>query len=221
MENLSHTIEMLFCEMSMSEVLESWHKVKEPLMREISEDWFFRCFRERYPTYTNDQCRAVFGMLKSNWLKNSSLDQSTTTRSHIPQSVFNVLLHFSSSVLTEKNGNPVCRYEHLLKWNDVERLVGEDLLTTSFLAAKDLNLSFGKRNEFTWEHFVEHNNAILNSVLDKGTADIHAHLKGSTFGFDLSWLSLMNSIKNRNKQFNKFGYSLNPDRRLYHNARYD
>lgn len=48
------------------------------------------------------------------------------------KSVFNVLLHFTSEVLTERDLTPVCHYEHLLRWHDLSSYLSEDLLTTSF-----------------------------------------------------------------------------------------
>ncbi|MGN0220771.1 MAG: hypothetical protein ACI4BA_01420 [Prevotella sp.] len=116
--------------------------------------------------------------------------------------VFNVLLHFSSKVLVEKDGMPVCHYEHLLRWHDLSSLLSEDLLTTSFLAAHDLCRNYS-RQDFCWLQVIGHDNRMLNEMFTKPMADLHFHLNGSSMNFELNWLNLMNKTCGWEESFGK------------------
>mgnify|MGYP003412545545 FL=1 len=78
--------------------------------------------------------------------------------------------------------------------------VTEDLLTTSYLAAQDLQRNTKRRN-FDWPAYINHDNREINNILSKPLGELHMHLKGSSYNFDLSWISLMNNIWQMQKCF--------------------
>ena len=121
-------------------------------------------------------------------------------RAHKQGTVFNVLLHFAGEVLLETNGAPICRYENLLRWNDLTACLGEDIFTTSFLAAKD-ELSGTNRQTYCWPVVIGHDNRALNELFRHEMSDLHFHLKGSSLNFDLNWMSLMNKTFGWSKTF--------------------
>ena len=51
------------------------------------------------------------------------------------------------------------------------------------------------RKEFEWKLHPDHENHRLNSILRKGVSDNHFHLNGSLPYFELSWISLMNAVR--------------------------
>ena len=116
--------------------------------------------------------------------------------------IFNVLLHFSSEVLTEKNFEPVCHYEHLLRWHDLSSYISEDLLTTSYLAARDVYYR-RSRCTFCWQPVIGHDNRPLNELFKRPMMDLHFHLNGSSLNFEVNWMSLMNRISGWSKTFKK------------------
>ena len=122
------------------------------------------------------------------------------------ETVFNTLLHFTTQTLTEHNGNPVCKYEHLLRWHDLSSLLSEDLLTTSFLAARDLHHRI-VRNNFNWPTVIGHDNRALNSILKRPITDLHFHLNGSSLNFEMNWMSLMNKISGWNEAFKRLKFN--------------
>ncbi len=136
-------------------------------------------------------------------------------------SVFNVLLHFASRCLTIKDGEPLCLYGSLLRWHLITALVGEDLLTTSFMASHDSILQ-KDRNVFDWNAYIGHDCKELNYILQKPMAELHMHLKGSSYNFDLSWLCLMNYIDRMQDKF-EIEHPLHkyrdPDNTLYEKIR--
>lgn len=115
-------------------------------------------------------------------------------------SVFNILLYFSARCLSIKDGDPLCQYQYLLRWHLLTTQVGEDLLTTSFLASRDIVLD-KDRKSFDWNAFVGHDCKELNYIFEKPMAELHMHLKGSSFNFDLNWICLMNHIGIMQKNF--------------------
>lgn len=109
------------------------------------------------------------------------------------QSVFNMLLHFACKTIYFKNNDPVCHYSKLLRWHNVSNLFGEDIFTTVFAASFDI-INRSKRNFFDWPAYIDHDNKELNALFKNRMTDLHMHLKGSSYNFDMSWLSIMNNI---------------------------
>lgn len=118
-------------------------------------------------------------------------------------SVFNVLLHYAKKCLVLHNDSPICRYKELLSWHDITRLLGEDLLVASFLASYDIKRGV-KRKEFDWKSYLDHDAVELNHMFSREMMDIHAHLKGSSYNFELNWIYLMNHISGLESKFRKF-----------------
>lgn len=201
MEILRETLKILFHRQNPKGILDlSRERPKEFSDKVIDNSSFQRLL-----------CKSIEGQ--------STLDNATTITQHLrsvwmngkPEShlfyaqretVFNVLLHFSSETLSLKAFEPVCRYEHLLRWHDLSSYVSEDLLTTSFLAASDI-YNHRRRYSFCWAPVLGHDNRALNELLKRPMMDLHFHLNGSSFNFEVNWLSLMNKISGRSKTFKK------------------
>lgn len=133
-------------------------------------------------------------------------------------SLFHLLYAFGRRHLAISQGMTICRYRHLLSWQELTRLLGEDILTTSFLAKTDLDagLPMDTRSNYQWAAYLHHDNEALNQLMQKEISELHAHLKGSTLNFELSWLSLMNQICGRHDSFKKLAehtVMVNPLRR--------
>ena len=153
---------------------------------------------------TLDQADAVWSNLGQTWMKSGAV--SCHARYARRDTVFNALLHFTTQVLVEHNGNPVCKYEHLLRWHDLSSLLSEDLLTTSYLAGRDLHHRT-IRNNFNWPTVIDHDNRALISILQRPVSDLHFHLNGSSLNFEINWMSLMNKITGWSDEFKRFNYS--------------
>ena len=155
--------------------------------------------------YTNDEIRNLHTFLKEDlqrlWQK-SALDYKEKVREE-KWNVFDILYLFTSKVLREEDGEPVCRYDHLLRWNEITKDVDEDMLVTSFLAYEDIHkYGFGlndipeekQRQNFFWKPIIGHDNRNLNRMLEQGMAENHFHMKGSAPQFHVSWIALMNQV---------------------------
>ncbi len=211
MDNLRATILVLFNHRNGQEILNSINNFHPNRRADkfIDRDWFCRCFREKFNIYSYDQIIEIYNILSTNWMKAYNAPTNPAIHSFATDSVFNILLHYCDEILLEKEQFPICRYHRLFRWHLLVSQLGEDLFTTSFLAARDIAL-YKDRNLFSWNHCISHDNVALNHILGRSVADIHFHLKGSSFNFDLNWLSLMNSIDKRRKDFSKLEKLQNP-----------
>lgn len=116
-------------------------------------------------------------------------------------SVFNVLLHFSKDKLIVDDSSLSCRYRTIDVWHDVTSRLGEDLFTTAYLAAYDLKHGIRLRQRFLWDPYLNVETADVNHLFTRSIAEVHAHLKGSSANFELSWLSVMNYPSHREGDF--------------------
>lgn len=148
---------------------------------------------------TKDQIAEVGHLAESKWMMP---DKDLHYMSFAEKSVFNVLLHFATAVLTEYKDEPVCKYEHILRWNDLTLDLGEDLFTTAYFASKDVAQGTS-RTFFSWQDIISNDNSMLNSLFEKPMIDLHYHLYGSSFIFDLNWFSLMTDMAGRKQSFRK------------------
>lgn len=201
MEAIRDAIKILFHDIKANSILNLQKKCPNKYADdEIDGNLFCRLIAaKRGEDMTLDGIDSIYVHMKEQWMKpEENLSVCFAKRS----SVFNVLLHFTSVVLIERNQEPVCHYEHLLRWHDAASLLGEDLLTTSFLAARDLQNHY-HREAFNWPMSINHDNRALNGLFRKSLYDLHFHLKGSSLNFELNWMSLMNKTSRREKQFKK------------------
>lgn len=205
METLRQTIKTLFQLQKSDNVIASLLKGKSHDDAYVNRQWFVRAYLDDIsPIRTKDQVESIFDLFESKWAMN---DNGIKTMAFSPRkSVFNVLLHFSSCVLKEYKHQPICRYDNLLRWHDLTSNLGEDLFTVSYLAAKDIMQKID-RKFFNWKDIISHDNAAINNIFEKRMIDLHYHLYGSIFVFDLNWLSLMNDVTDRQNSFKKiFAY---------------
>lgn len=106
---------------------------------------------------------------------------------------FDLVECFSSQVLTTMNGEVVCRYKYMEPWQRLSAQMGGDLFAANAYAFYDFQFGI-KRKNFLWKTVLGHDNYALNCILKKGISDNHYHLRASLPYFDLSWISLMNSV---------------------------
>lgn len=151
---------------------------------------------ENNSLYNKDEVLNLCNLLENNW--NSK------------KNIHSIVMKFAKDILEENEGKPVCQFENLLRWRELSFQLGEDLFTTAYFAEKDFENNY-KRNYFSWPSIISTNNNRIKEILKKGTAENHFHLNGSSPHFQLSWISLMNNVNGREKEFEK----LKKNKRLY------
>ena len=141
--------------------------------------------------HTYDEITSIKSLLNDEWGVNSSGNDS----------IFNIIVKFANDVLLEKQGKAVCCFENLLRWREVTQHLGENLFICAFLANKDSVQGSNRRQDFDWSPIIESDNEKLRHIFRRGLTELHFHLKGSSFNYDLSWLSLMNQVEKRGDDF--------------------
>ncbi|BDU50719.1 hypothetical protein [Haliovirga abyssi] len=192
MDNIRATIEILFKKQNPEKMLYKYYNsIKE---KNVDRDLFIATYSYENPTkYNKDEIENVYSLLDSNWKKLEGVKED---------SIFNVLANFTKGILIENKGVPLCKYKELLRWRELSYLLGEDLLTTAYFAYKDFTISYN-RTIFAWKPIISTDNTMLKEIMKKGCAENHFHLKGSAPHFQLAWISLMNNIEGRDKEFKK------------------
>ncbi len=191
MDNIRSVIKILFRYASPVEVLEG-HAHYDNIQKRS-----FSVLANTYmPNYSNNEIENMLDFLASEfeWHNNKQRGRKPSGGEK-KVNVFDAVLLFADSVLVEENNTPQCRYEHLLRWREMIVALDEDLFITSFLAQRDLLYPHAQRR-FFWPPVIGHNNKELNRLMAQGVAENHFHLKGSSPTFQLSWMSMMNDVRN-------------------------
>lgn len=207
MEHLSNALKAVFKEQDGDEVLfcadmlskdEQYNRGEKPRPdTDMNESQIQYLLRKVNAYNTLDQETMVGQVVISEWMEPL---KSHKELKFFDQSVFNMLLHFACKTIYLKNNDPVCHYSKLLRWHNVSNLFGEDTFTTVFAASLDA-INKSKRDFFDWPAYIDHDNKELNALFKNRMTDLHMHLKGSSYNFDISWLSIMNNITSMEDTF--------------------
>ena len=189
MENLRETLKLLFLRRGGEQLVKNICKGVQSVVRHPEEDWFVHEFPDTIASYSYDQKAQIYRLLQERWMQENAED-SNMAYCKAPV-IFNALHYFSSQCLKEVDSRLLCDYESLLRWHDLSSRLSEDLLITSYYAGRDLKTGTD-RKDFAWIPVIGHNNDELNGLLSQPLADLHFHLLGSSYHFDIGWLSLMN-----------------------------
>lgn len=191
MDNLRSVLNIVLSKIPPSMILDS--KIQYD---NITKEMFVRIAGYYIKYYTNNELENLFHYIKkeyeeqANYVRDFDIGVHKNTEGF---NVFDAILIFCVKVLQEVNGEPCCRYQHLLRWRSTSHQLDEDLFTTAFLAYRDLR-NGRKFRGFSWKPIIGNDNEYLNHLLSQGMADNHFHLKGSAPQFPLSWISMMNNV---------------------------
>ena len=108
------------------------------------------------------------------------------------ENLLRMLQEVSSKFLIMVDDKPRVRYEHILRWQDIVSMVGEDMLVIPYVAQADANGCMGERTDFMWSDVLHHDNEAINEILAQGLTDVHAHFHASIDVFHFNWIAMMN-----------------------------
>lgn len=210
MEHLSNAIKAVFAHQDGDQVLmnagvldnnekdsDLHHK---PLYKETPESLLMNLIQKTNVYNTIDQKSIIVQVFQSKWTQPDYSIQSLKFNDE--PTVFNALLHFAAGTLATEDNEPICRYHRLLRWHSLTTQLGEDIFTTAFLASRDTALNLN-RESYGWDAVIGHDNVEINAVLSRPIADVHMHLNGSSFNFDISWISIMNNFMSLRPKFDE------------------
>lgn len=182
---------------------------------------FFNDFRKvarwENAAFTESEMEALERLLEDDWLKSG--DGWTDKKPAITRIGW-MLLKFSNQLLAVGEGDyPVVRFEQLLRWRRLSLLVGEDLLSTAFMAGCSSQIDDDVPGHLDWPDVLRHDDKDINTLLKQGVADVHSHFFASGNIFEINWINLMNRISGIT-QMNEDEYLQFPDIGLKGNNRY-
>lgn len=146
------------------------------------------------PEYSPDETQMRFQLLERSIKKDKD------------GAVYCALYEYAKKVLVMKGNSPVCRLDNVLGWNSISKRLGQDLFTTAWLAWKDGEDYVSYKRKFAWPAILKTDDRKLETIFEKGLAENHFHLHGSTQSFALSWACLMNHPESLGKYFGKNSY---------------
>lgn len=106
--------------------------------------------------------------------------------------IFHALVRYADKRLELRGAEPICRLERILDWNSMTKRLGQDLFITGWLAWNDVKKGVFPDWRFDWPTVIKTDDRRLEVLFQKGLAENHFHLNGSTQVFSLSWACLMN-----------------------------
>jgi len=186
-----NSIDILFRKLNAQQIISNTFEVfinkklqNKYMFNNISKEQFinqgFAIFKER----SEDEIENIFIYI------NSILNMET--------GVFELLAELSKEFLYIDGNKIECNKANLLDWRMMYSRVGQDILTTLNFAINDIHHK-SERIDFDWKPIID----VKGIENNKEVAENHFHLKGSAPIFALTWISLMNDITGRSKQFNK------------------
>ena len=151
------------------------------------------------------EAEAIFRTRSYDELQNNYdiLLQSMRGKSSEDISVFNSVMNLTEKLLIYDGSEIRCKFDELLRWREISFYLGQDLLTCAFIASEDLKYGETNRRFFAWLPIIRSDDNRLHNILDKGMAENHFHLAGSTKVFELNWICLVNLIEGRLHDFKK------------------
>ena len=177
-------LEILFQEIPYYHIAAAWGNHN---YRAVNERLYLKYAKEVFPYNSEDEIRNKYIYLKD------KIREKT---------VFTTITDFAKKVLVYDGNEIKCKIDEMLRWREISFQLGQDLFTCAFLA--DADIQKGTRTEyFAWIPIIRSDDLRLQNILNKGIADNHFHLNGSTKIFELNWLCLMNIIENRRHDFKK------------------
>ncbi len=191
MDNLRTVLNIVLSKIPPTEILKN-----KICYNSITMEKFVKLAGYYVKNYSNDELENLFSYIQNEYEERADYVRGYERRTYGEEKGFNIfdaILIFAVRVLQELDEEPVCQYEHMLRWRMTSHELDEDVFTTAFLAFKDIRHINGYRR-FSWRPVISHNNVYLNKILSQGMADNHFHLKGSAPQFPLSWISMINNV---------------------------
>lgn len=191
MDNLRSVLSIVLSKIPSKQILEN-----KICYNDITQEIFVKLSGYYVKNYSNDELKNLFSYAQNEYAEQVAYVSGYSLRENEYEKKFNIfdaILIFAYRILEEMNGEPVCRYEHLLRWRMTSHELDEDVFTTAFFAFKDIN-HINEGRTFSWRPVIRHNNVYLNRLLSQGMVDNHFHLKGSAPQFPISWISMMNNV---------------------------
>nr|MDE7381408.1 hypothetical protein [Muribaculaceae bacterium] len=152
---------------------------------------------------SDDAIRLIHSLDRDNWNNRSEGNSIQAFGHEIPKSssIFLSILKFATQILTPDGEEYKVKFQHLFKWRDITRLVGEDIFIVSRFALNDAysyrgSARIGER--ISYPPSLRNDNPDIKALIDAGTLhELHCHLNATANIFNINWVCLMNNPQKR------------------------
>ena len=158
------------------------------------EERFVRACLHEYPQYSENEAKNMLQKLK----------QSVKSSEFSDCGLFSIILSIASQALRIDGNAVICRHGEMVNWREAVHGIGQSPFICALLAWEDFKTGY-RRTAFDFTPYAKTDNLRLRQMLSQGIAENHYHLKGSAPAFLLSWVCLMNHIRNRKADFKSIG----------------
>ncbi|MEE0109397.1 MAG: hypothetical protein UEP57_00690 [Oscillospiraceae bacterium] len=164
---------------------------------ESCERWFRRFAADDFSGFSDDELTLIFEEARQQtdqWKVQASLGGNADSCApciSLPALALSSIGKLADQMLCLSGQEPRCQINQVLDWREAFLRLGQDLFVCAFLAKEDIR-SRCARTHFSWPAIIRTDCVPLNDLLERGLAENHQHLYGSSQTFALSWLDLMN-----------------------------
>lgn len=158
----------------------------------VDKELYLKQASNIFPQYSKDEHEHNYYLLEQD-IKDKYTDN---------KNVFQYVISVSDKLLVYDGNEVLCKFDQLLRWREISFQFGQDFFVCAFRAAKDINYD-NRTKFFAWRPIIRSDNNRLHNILNRGMAENHFHLGGSTKIFELNWICLMNLIEGRRHDFKK------------------
>ena len=149
--------------------------------------WYYDALKNTlhnsYASINMGEVEAISKLIEEKWI-----DKAQPANFKTPlDGAFKVLLHCANIFLTETEEGLKTHDKHLLRWNSITRMTGEDWLVCIYKAYRQ----HGTIESFAWPDILPTDGVMMKAISKKGFCDIHTHLGGAGDPFILNWIGLM------------------------------
>ena len=175
----------------------------------LPEEYFVDQGRRYHPELSDDNLRMIYHLGKDDWSRHGY--NHTCSNS---QSIFQILAYFAGEMLEDYEDWPTVHFKDLFRWREAAQILGEDLLTCTFLAYKDREITDNIGRNFEWPSVIHNDNPHLSYLFKtKRLCELHSHLQASANIFEITWVSLMNFVSNTQTKFEELAKIHIPSRK--------
>lgn len=190
MNQLNDTLKILLKRMPEDEFIENRQDC-----RNIDKKFIYNIIHNYVSENSDTEIKNMLDELKDTLKEYSDFKGLNINETDSGISVYDAIMRFANEMLVKQNNEVLCRYERILDWRDITIDLSEETFVCAFLAQISLERGVQEKN-FSWQPVIRHNNIQLRRIMEKGLAENHFHLTGSSPNFYLSWIKLMNELGN-------------------------
>ena len=177
-----HNLEIFFCKIQPEMLFDGCRFHNDKVRYDFVDDsTYLSCFDAITFNLTRDEIKNRYSNVKKSLEDNNG--------------VWGLLNHCGTKMLKSTGEETRCKIQYAIAFSEIGQAIAQDHVVLAWMAHEDWKIGKNrlKKESFTWPAILRSDDARLNSIIEKGLAENHYHLNGSTQNFALTWAVLMNN----------------------------